>query len=110
MKKYLAAALVIAAFAISTAGAQTFSTPVNPRPRDRAQRAPAPLSSGKAVGAFPRAARGNPLQLINPRAPQHYYGPPQETVAVDDVTSGPPYNRGESVNRFTGVILFGFRW
>jgi len=110
MNKTLLVALLLTAAGLGTAGAQSFSTTVNDRPRDRVRRQPAPVYSTKAVGAFPRVARGNPLQLLNPRAPQRYYGPPQETVMPDIGTSGPPYNRGESLNRYTGVILFGLRW
>ena len=109
MKKYLAAAFVIAAVTISTAGAQNLSTSVNgSRPQPKQQRQAPEPSTGKAVGAFPRVAN-NPMQLLNPRAPQQYYGRPEDTVVEGDSVM-PPHNRGESVNRYAGVVLFGFVW
>ena len=101
MNKYFAAAFVIAAFTVSTAGAQTFSTPVNQKPRDRVKRAPAPIYERPVDGAIPRGARGgNPLQLLNPRAPQKYFGSIDDTITYDQ------YNP----SRITGIILFGLRW
>lgn len=110
MNKYLLVGLVIAAAGLSTARAQSFSTSQNPNRREPVRRAPATVSPRSPVGAFPRAARGNPIQMINPRAPQKYYGPPSETVVADDVSPSPGHNRGESVNRFAGVVLVGIRW
>ena len=111
MNKHLLVGFLVALAAVGTAGAQSFRAPVNDNRQERVQRPPAPIYTGKVIGAFPRAARGgNPLQLINPRAPRKYYGPPQETVVADDLPPEPPRNRGESVNSYTGVILFGFRW
>ena len=109
MKKHLLVGFVVALAAVGTAGAQSFQAPVT-GPRPVQQRPPAEVSPGRPVGAIPRATRGNPLQLINPRAPQRYYGPPQETVASNDVGQGEPRKQGESVNSYTGVILFGLRW
>jgi hypothetical protein len=110
MKKYLAAAFVIAAATLGTAGAQSMSTTINgsrPQPKQQQRQAPEP-SRGKAVGAFPRVAN-NPMQLLNPRAPQQYYGRVEDTVVEGDPVM-PPHNRGESVNRYAGVVLFGFVW
>ncbi len=109
MKKILVLAFLIAAAGLCTAGAQTYSAQVGANKHQRSQRY-APVYSRGPVGAFPRAARGNPIQMLNPRAPQKYYGPPWETVVPDDVANSTGHNRGESLNRFTGVILFGFRW
>ncbi len=75
------------------------------------QRPPAPVYTGKTIGAFPRAVRGgNPLQLVNPRAPGKFYASPQETVVANESSSDPQRGRGESGNAYTGVVLFGFRW
>ena len=108
MNKHFLVGLLVAVAAVGTAGAQTFRAPVSGRP-EQVQRPPAPLPTRRSIGAFPRV-RSNPVQLVNPRAPQRYYGPPDETVAPDDLNPGMQRNRGESVNRYTGVILFGFRW
>ena len=112
MKKQLLVGFLVTLAAVGTAGAQSFRAPVTDSRQERVQRPPAPVSPGKVVGAFPRVgpAGGNPLQLINPGAPQRYYGPPQETVVANDLSTEPQRNRGESVNSYTGVILFGFRW
>lgn len=110
MKKYFLLAFVIVAAGLSTAGAQTFTAKVGGDRTNNARR-PAPTYTRGPVGAFIRAGRGNPAQMLNPRAPQKYFGPPQETVVADDVSSAPHRtNRGESPNRFTGVILIGYRW
>jgi hypothetical protein len=100
MNKPLLAAFLLAA-AVSTAAAQTFTAPVDRKPRERVQRRPpAPVYPRPAVGAIPRAARGNPLQMINPMAPRKYYGPPDDTVTYDQ----------DNPSRITGIILFGLRW
>ena len=110
MKKSLVVAFIVAAASLYTAGAQTFTAKVDAAKKESSRRY-APVYSRGPVGAFPRAARGNPIQMINPRAPQKYYGPPQETVVADDVSTAPNRtSRGESTNRYAGVILFGFRW
>src|SRR3954447_2754180 len=111
MKKYFLLAFVVAVAAASSARAQSFSAPVDGnRPQQKEHPVPPP-STGKAVGAFPRvfARGGNPLQLINPRAPRRYYGRVDDTVVVGD-RAVPPKNRGEDINRFPGVVLFGIAW
>ncbi|MBA3882153.1 MAG: hypothetical protein H0X73_05395 [Chthoniobacterales bacterium] len=100
MKKYLLAAVVIAASAVGTAQAQEFSAPADRAPRVRTEKPVTPLPPRAPVGAVPRATRGNPIQMLNPRAPAKYYGTPDETVTYD------PNNP----TRITGIILFGLRF
>lgn len=100
MKKYLLVASLATLAALGTAKAQSFSAPVNDNRQERVQRPPAPVSQTKTVGAFPRAARGNPLQMLNPRAPQKYRAAPPDTVTFDEANP----------SHITGIILFGFRW
>ncbi len=108
MKKFLCLVFFLSLGAIASAGAQTFRAPVSEhRPT---QRAPVPVTRGKAVGAFARAARGNPIQLLNPRAPIKYRAVPQDTVTFEDSTPNPQRNRGESPNRLVGIVFFGLRW
>ncbi len=77
----------------------------NPDTRER-QAPPPPVRRGE-IGAFPRGIRGgNPLQLINPRAPRRYYGAPQDTVTWEQSYRGDPHTRSQ----ITGVILFGIAW
>ncbi|MGI8438007.1 MAG: hypothetical protein ACR2NX_14100 [Chthoniobacterales bacterium] len=101
MKKYFFAAIFATAAAAGTAHAQSFSAPVNGKPKDNVRRfAPVTSRTGE-VGAATRAVRGgNPLQMINPRAPQRYYGTPDATFTYDS------YNP----SHVTGLIFFGLRW
>ena len=85
MKTYLLAALLGAGLA-ATAGAQTFTAPVVAnRPQQRARPAP-PISREPVTGVIPRAFRGgNPLQMLNPRAPAKY-GTAEQSVVFDPFT------------------------
>ena len=100
MKKYLLLGLLIAGAAVGTANAQSFSAPANQPKKQPTDRPVAPVRERAPVGAFPRETRGNPIQMINPRAPKKYYGTPDETVTYD------PNNP----SHVTGIILFGIRW
>ena len=102
MKKHLAVAVTIAAATLATSNAQptaSFSAPAVQR-TERVQRHTYRPAHTVQIGAFPRAAGGNPLQLVNPLAPARYFGPPQDTVTWD------PRNP----SRITGLILFGLAW
>lgn len=108
MKTLLVSSLLLVML-VGSAAAQTYSVPLTPRQRTRERPAP-PISREPVVGGIPRAARGgNALQMINPAAPAQYYGTPDETVVPA------PYNHTNNrptteQPRYTGVILFGFRW
>ncbi len=100
MKKFFLIAFVLAAAGLSTAGAQNLTAPVGDQ-RPRPARRPPPLVYEPVVaGAIPRAARGNPIQMLNPGAPERYRG------SVDDTVTYDPYNP----SRITGIILVGIRW
>jgi len=100
MKKHLVVVFLFAVAGLATAGAQTFSAPVNEQRREPVRRPPPQTYVRPAVGALPRAARGNPIQMLNPRAPAKYYGSADETVTYDS------YNP----SHITGLIFFGLRW
>lgn len=52
----------------------------------RATKEPPPLKKSEVVGAIPRAVRGgNPLQMLNPRAPAKYGNWVQSTSFDSDV-------------------------
>ena len=104
MKKKFFTAFVLLTAGIVTAGAETKTFTAQTRTREHLQRRPPTLTQPKAVGAFPRTAR-NPIQLLNPRAPPRYYGPPQETVVYD--TANYEANHHPQVS---GLILFGLVW
>jgi hypothetical protein len=104
MKTYLIATLLIAA-AISTVAAETptasgnFTAPTAP---SQQRHRPAPPISQKTTvdGVVPRAIRGgNPLQMLNPRAPRKY-GTSQEAVSYDQ---DEPY-------KWRGIKLFEIRF
>ncbi len=101
MKKHLLAAALLFTVAAATAHAQSFTGQVNGKPRERVERRPPPPVRMGEAGAIPRAIRGgNPLQILNPRAPQRYFGHPYDTVTYDQ----------ENPSHITGIILFGIRW
>ena len=104
MKTFVVASFLIALAAISTAEAQTrqtFTAPAGDARTDRTERRTAPVRQRPAEGAIPRAARGgNPAQMLNPKAPQRYYGSVDDTVTYDQ----------NDPKRITGIILFGIRW
>ena len=111
MKKYLLTGLMIAAATIGTANAQEISAPADRAPRVRTEKPVTPIARRAPVGAMPRAARGNPAQMINPAAPARYYGPPEETVSSERPADRTRNAAAES-NQFphTGLILFGLRF
>ncbi|MFL6539031.1 MAG: hypothetical protein ACJ8JD_12720 [Chthoniobacterales bacterium] len=108
MKKLVILGLAIAA---STAAAQTatFNAPTTrERTTTKTTKQEVVRSAPRPVGALVRTSR-NPVQLINPLAPREYYGPPDETVAMDQRDRRPDEVH-KSGPLYTGVILFGFRW
>ena len=108
MKKFVILGLIIAA---STAAAQTatFNAPATrERTTTKTIRQETVRSAPRPVGAFIRTSR-NPVQLVNPLAPREYYGPPDETVAMD-ARDRRPDEVAKTGPLYTGVILFGFRW
>ena len=104
MKTFLLVSFLVAVAAISHAEAQareTFTAPAGDTRTDRTERRTAPVRQRPAEGAIPRAARGgNPAQMLNPKAPQRYYGSVEDTVTYDP----------NDPKRVTGIILFGLRW
>lgn len=85
MKIYLLAAFVAVSIA-TLAGAQTFTAPVNGNTREQRERPAAPISREPVTGVIPRAVRGgNPLQMLNPRAPARY-GTAEQSVEFDPFT------------------------
>lgn len=98
MKTYLIATLLIAA-AVTPVVAETLTVPVT---HAKARPRPAPPISKKTEvdGVIPRAIRGgNPLQMLNPRAPRKY-GTSQQAVSYDQ---NDPY-------KWRGIKFFEFRF
>ena len=106
MKKHLLVVCLIAIAGAASAQAQSFTASPNQNRREavRRQQAAQP-SRPRPTGAFHRATRGNPVQMLNPRAPSKYYGPVEETLTWEPFGRD-PYTR----NQITGLILLGLRW
>ena len=85
MKAYLAFGLLIITAAAAMAVPQTLTAPI----RGHAVRKPAPppaIYRKNVQGVVPRAIRGgNPLQMLNPRAPAKY-GTAEQSVVIDPET------------------------
>jgi hypothetical protein len=81
MKKYLSILLIALA---ATASAQTFRTPATKKAKKPAP--PPPIYKENVQGVIPRAVRGgNPLQMLNPKAPAKY-GTAAQSVILDPDT------------------------
>ena len=95
---YLIATLLIAA-AVTPAVAETLTAPVTPA-KQRTRPAP-PISQRPTIdGIVPRAMRGgNPLQMLNPRAPRKY-GTSLEALSYVQ----------EDPNKWRGIKFFEFRF
>lgn len=101
MTKTLLVVFGLMAASLSDSFAENLSVRVGGKMREQPTRRPPVIAHQRpAVGALPRAARGNPLQMVNPLAPRKYYGTPDETVTYDQ------YNP----SHITGIIFFGLRW
>jgi hypothetical protein len=94
MKKFLftVAGLLVAGAAIG----QTFTAPAQPRPVQPKPKPPPPITARDVQGVIPRAVRGgNPLQMVNPRAPARY-GTSEQSVTLKPDGSG----------KWNGIKLF----
>ena len=100
MKICLIATLLIAAAVTSgVAETHTFIAPL-PQTRQPRQRPAPPISKPDVDGVIPRAVRGgNPLQMLNPRAPRKY-GTSQEAITYDP----------NDPAKWKGIKFFEFRF
>ncbi|MEY2483309.1 MAG: hypothetical protein QOK24_1837 [Verrucomicrobiota bacterium] len=100
MKTCLLACLVLTLAATSVL-AETYVAPVSRnRPKPRQQQPTAPITRTEVTGVIPRAVRGgNPLQMLNPRAPRKY-GTSEEAISYD------PHEPG----KWKGIKFFEFRF
>lgn len=101
MKIYLiAASLIAVAVTPAVAQTKTFTAPVT---ETKQTHRPAPPLQKRAVdGVIPRAFRGNPLQMLNPKAPPQY-GTSQDAVSFDLTDLYHPY-------KWRGIKFFEFRF
>jgi len=99
MKKLLFLPLICAFFA-SAVSAETYRAAVTQTRSKTRERPPAPISRHDVDGVIPRAIRGgNPLQMLNPRAPRKY-GTSQEAVVYDQ----------NDPAKWRGIKFFEFRF
>jgi hypothetical protein len=109
MKTFWILGLVAVAMTAS-ASAQNIAAPAR-APQTQRQKAPRAISGRDVTGVIPRAIRGgNPLQMLNPRAPARY-GTAEESVVYEpnyprrSVISDPSYpGKWRGIKFFT--ILF----
>ena len=102
MKTYLIAALLIAA-AVTPVVAETNSFTAPTTPKKQRERPAPPIIKRDIDGVIPRAVRGgNPLQMLNPRAPRKY-GTSQEAVSFDVTDYYHPF-------KWRGIKFFEFRF
>ena len=71
---------MIASLALAQPQKKTFVARGKARPAP-----PPPVKKETVEGVLPRAARGNPLQMLNPKAPAKY-GTAEESVVLDPDT------------------------
>jgi hypothetical protein len=96
MKKIFASVAGVLLFAGAAFG-QTFTAPQQPRrPIQPKPKPPPPITAREVQGVLPRAARGgNPVQMLNPRAPAQY-GTAEQSVTLKPDGSG----------KWNGIKLF----
>ena len=110
MKTFLIVGLLVAAMTTSVS-AQSFTAPAR-APQAAPKKTPPPISRRDVTGVIPRAIRGgNPLQMLNPRAPARY-GTAEESVLMEPY--GPDTTRRTSVSdpnypgKWRGIKFFTF--
>ncbi len=84
MKNYIVILILLALG--GSVSAQSYQAPVGKQKPVRAMATPPPLSKREPDGVLPRAVRGgNPLQMLNPRAPARY-GTSTQSLLIDPET------------------------
>ena len=84
MKKLSILSMSILFALIFNVSAQTFTTTTKSKKQVTTQQRRAPITTRQPQGALQRGARGgNPLQMLNPRAPAQY-GTAADSLAMDE--------------------------
>ena len=82
-----------------------------PRKQPKERKAP-PLAPAPVDGVIPRAVRGgNPLQMLNPKAPAKY-GTSQEAIVFEPtpVSTNVAQNGQTDAGKWKGIKFFVFRF
>ena len=107
MKTLLILGLVLAAITVS-ASAQNFTAPARTQQVQR-KKAPPPTSRREVTGVIPRAIRGgNPLQMLNPRAPARYGTAEQSVLTERAYTRRTPVDDPSYPGKWRGIKFFTF--
>ena len=108
MKTFWMVSLFVVAMAASAA-AQNLSAPAQQKQIQQKKTPPPPISRRQVTGVIPRAIRGgNPLQMLNPRAPARY------GTAQDSVITTAYYPRRSAMEdlsypgKWRGIKFFSF--
>lgn len=104
--------VTLIALAASSVFAETYQSPVKPRRKQPQERKPPPLAPAPVDGVLPRAVRGgNPLQMLNPRAPAKY-GTSQEAISYDPAPLFVATSQNGSTDggKWRGIKFFVFRF
>src|SRR3954452_4773463 len=104
--------LCLVATAASSVFAETYRAPLRPRRKQPKERKPPPLAPVPVDGVIPRGVRGgNPLQMLNPKAPAKY-GTSQEAIVYDPAPmhTVPAQNGQNDGGKWRGIKFFEFRF
>ena len=85
MKKLLIFSILAITAAVANAAPQTYTAPIQRKKHARPE-PPPPITGRDVQGVIPRAVRGgNPLQMLNPKAPARY-GTAEQSVVFEPYT------------------------
>ena len=108
MKTFWMVSLFVVAMAASAA-AQNLSAPAQQKQIQQKKTPPPPIARRQVTGVIPRAIRGgNPLQMLNPRAPARY------GTAAESVITTAYYPRRSVIEdpsypgKWRGIKFFSF--
>ena len=104
--------LSLIAIAASSVVAETYQAPVRPPRKQPKERKAPPLAPAPVDGVIPRAVRGgNPLQMLNPKAPAKYGTSQEAIVFVAVPTHTVPGQNGQvDAGKWKGIKFFVFRF
>jgi hypothetical protein len=85
MKKLLIFSILAITAMVANAAPQTYTAPIQRKKQVKTE-PPPPISNRDVQGVIPRAVRGgNPLQMLNPKAPARY-GTAEQSVVFEPYT------------------------
>jgi hypothetical protein len=98
MKKLLIFSILVITATVADAAPQAYRAPIQ-RKKSARPEPPPPITGREVQGVVPRAVRGgNPLQMLNPKAPARY-GTAEQSVVYEPYTG-----------KWKGIKLFEILW